>query len=175
MNFDPVPFTRKTPITGRSVFLSPVFLSVTIGVPFCVFKYLFGVLTLRQGDLSQHHLLWLFGWVIVVWAGVDLILNAVRSLMTLLGRETAIQFCLIAQTGVFFKRPTLFLALDTLLSFVIICFVLWSGWIVRLKPHESYLWYAATTINLISLAVVNIWTEYRRDPDGEERDEAHQE
>jgi hypothetical protein len=165
----------KAPITRESFFLSPVFLSVTIGVPFCVFKYLFGVLTLRQGELSQHNLLWLFGWVVMVWAGVDLVLNIVRSLMTLLGRETAIQFCLIAQTGVLFKRPTLFLALDTLLSFVIICFVLWSGWIVRLKPYESYLWYAATTINLISLAVVNIWAEYRRDSDGEDRGEAIQE
>jgi hypothetical protein len=167
----------KTPTTRKNLFLSPAFLSITIGVPFCVFKYLFGVLTLRQGDFSQHHLMWFLGWIVVVWAGADLILNMVRSLMTLLGRETAIQFCLIAQTGVFFKRPTLFLALDTLLSFVIICFVLWSGWIGWLKPHESYLWYAATTINLISLAVVNIWTEYCRNSDSawEERDKAHQE
>ena len=94
--------------------------------------------------------------------------------MGLLGLDTAIQFCLIAQAGVFFKRPTPFLAFDTLASFVIICFVLWSGWIVQLKPHESYLWYAATTINLISLAVVNVWSEYRRNSSWKDREELHQ-
>ena len=167
--------TMKTPVTRKSFFLSPVFLSITIGVPFCVFKYLFGVLTLRQGDLWQHHLLSLFGWIVMGWAGVDLVLNVLRSLLALRGRETAIQFCLIAQTGVFFKRPTLFLTLDTLLSFVIICFVLWSGWIARLNPYESYLWYAATTVNLISLAVVNVWTEYHRNSDWEDPGESHQE
>lgn len=149
----------------KSLFLSPAFLSVTIGVPFCVFKYLFGLLAIRQGEISLHPELWLFGWFVVVWAGVDLVLNLVRSVVTSLGRRATIQFCLIAQTGVLFNRPTLFLALDTLLSFGIICFVLWSGWIARLKPHESYLWYAATTVNLISLAVVNLWTEYHRNSD----------
>jgi hypothetical protein len=164
----------KTPTTRNSLFLSPTFLSVTIGGPFCVFKYLFGMLTLRQGDLSQDHLLTLFGWIVMARVGVDLVLNVARSLMALLGLDTAIQFCLIAQAGVFFKRPTLFLAFDTLASFVIICFVLWSGWIVQLKPQESYLWYAATTINLISLAVVNVWSEYRRNSDWKDREESHQ-
>ncbi len=161
----------KPATTRKSIFLSPVFLSITIGAPFCVFKYLFGVLTLRQGELGQHHVLSLVGGMVMVWAGIDLVLNVLRSAFTLLGRKTAIQFCLIAQTGALFRRPTLFLALDTLLSFVIICFVLWSGWIVRLKPCESYLWYAATTVNLISLAVVNVWTEYQRNSDREDPDE----
>lgn len=164
----------KPVMTRKSFYLSPAFLSVTIGVPFCVFKYLFGALTLRQGELSQHYLLSLCGWIVMVWAGIDLLLNLARSLLTLLGRETAIQFCLIAQTGVFFKRPTLFLTLDTLLSFIIICFVLWSGWIIQLKPYERYLWHTATTINLISLAVVNVWTEYHRNSDRKDREEAQQ-
>jgi len=63
----------------KSLFLSPAFLSVTIGVPFCVFKYLFGLLAIRQGEISLHPQLWLFGWFVVVWAGVDLVLNLVRS------------------------------------------------------------------------------------------------
>jgi hypothetical protein len=56
----------------------------------------------------------------------------------------------------------LFLAIDTLIAFGIICFVLWSGWIKFLYINESYLWYAATTLNLISISVVNIWLEFRR-------------
>jgi len=78
------------------------------------------------------------------------------------GRTPPIEYCTIAQAGRLFKRPRLFLAIDTMVSFSIICLVLWSGWIVRLSQEESYFWYAATTLNLISISVVNIWIELSR-------------
>ena len=55
--------------------------------------------------------------------------------------------------------PMVFLAIDTLLTFSIICAMLWSGWITHLPAGESYLWYAATTMNLISLSLVSIYNE----------------
>lgn len=55
-----------------------------------------------------------------------------------------------------------FLAADTLLSFSIICVMLWSGWIMQLKQEESYLWYAATTLNLISISLVSLYNEAKR-------------
>ena len=73
--------------------------------------------------------------------------------------EAPLEYCTISEVGRLFKRPRLFLAIDTLITFSIICFVLWSGWIVRLSLEESYLWYAATTLNLISISIVNIWIE----------------
>jgi hypothetical protein len=60
-----------------------------------------------------------------------------------------------------FGSPRFFLTVDTFLSFFIICFFLWSGWIAELSPVESYFWYAATTVNLISLSIVNIVSEYK--------------
>ncbi len=54
-----------------------------------------------------------------------------------------------------------FLAIDTLLTFSILCAMLWSGWITRLSLFESYLWYSATTMNLISLSLVGIYNEIR--------------
>jgi hypothetical protein len=39
--------------------------------------------------------------------------------------------------------------------------MLWSGWITTLTPFELYLWYAATTLNLISLSLVSIYHEMR--------------
>lgn len=141
------------------VFISSVFLSLTIGVPFCIFKYLFGVLAVRQGLASGLNWLFVSGWSVIVWAGIDFLMNLIRSALELMGRETSFEFCLIAQIGRLFKRQTLFLTFDTFLSFVIICFVLWSGWIVHLAGYEKYMWYAATTVNLVSLAIVNIWTE----------------
>ncbi|KUG24061.1 hypothetical protein ASZ90_006144 [hydrocarbon metagenome] len=145
---------------GDIVFLSPFFQALTIGVPFCIFKMIFGLLALRQGTLSVS--LSVFAWLIIVWALADLIMNLARVYFNLSGRETPIEYCTIAQAGIFFKRPKLFLAIDTLISFSIICFVLWSGWITLLTRQELYIWYAATTLNLISVSIVNIWIERKR-------------
>ncbi|MEI8003405.1 MAG: hypothetical protein WCG94_03630 [Methanothrix sp.] len=140
-----------------SFFLTPTFQALTIGVPFCIFKLLFGLLALRMGVASAS--LSAFGWLVMAWAIADLLMNLARVFFHLAGRAAPIEYCTIAQAGRLFKRPKLFLAIDTLISFSIICFVLWSGWIVRLSQQESYLWYAATTLNLISISVVNIWIE----------------
>ena len=59
-------------------------------------------------------------------------------------------------------RPMVFLAVDTLLSFSIICLMLWSGWIMQLTQPEASLWYAATTLNLISISLVSLYNEAKR-------------
>jgi len=143
-----------------SFFLTPTFQALTIGVPFCVFKLLFGLLALRA-DLPSASLS-IFGWLVIAWASADLLMNLARVFFHLTGRAAPLEYCTIAQAGRLFKRPRLFLAIDTMVSFSIICFVLWSGWIVRLSLEESYLWYAATTLNLISISAVNIWIELSR-------------
>jgi hypothetical protein len=146
----------------ESFFSTPTFQALTIGVPFCIFKLLFGLLALRAAAEPVSAALAFFGWLIVVWAATDLSMNLSRVFFHLSGRVSTIEYCTIAQAGRLFGRPRLFLAIDTLISFSIICFVLWSGWIVQLGRVESYLWYAATTLNLISISVVSIWIEFRR-------------
>jgi hypothetical protein len=54
-----------------------------------------------------------------------------------------------------------FLAVDTLLAFCIISAMLWSGWIIRLDTVQQYFWYAATTLNLVSLSFVSLYNEIR--------------
>lgn len=144
-----------------SFFQTPAFQALTIGVPFCIFKLLFGILSIRTST-GQSSSLIVFGWLVIAWASVDLTMNLVRVFYHLSGRESPVEYCTIAQAGRIFGRPRLFLAIDTLLSFSIICFVLWSGWIKDLSTDESYLWYAATTLNLISISLVNIWLELGR-------------
>ncbi|MCK9441396.1 MAG: hypothetical protein M0Q13_08240 [Methanothrix sp.] len=141
-------------------FLTPSFQALTIGVPFCIFKLLFGLLALRTGSPSAS--LFALGWLVIAWALADLLMNLARVFFHLTGRAALIEYCTIAQAGRLFKKPMLFLAIDTLITFSIICFVLWSGWIVHLSQEESYLWYAATTLNLISISAVNIWIELSR-------------
>jgi hypothetical protein len=145
---------------GESLFQSPTFQAFTIGVPFCIFKLLFGIQLIRAGE-AQSSILVAFGWLIIAWASVDLIMNLSRVFFDLFSRESPVEYCTIAQAGRFLGRPRLFLAIDTFLSFSIICIALWSGWIRYLSTIESYLWYAATTLNLISISLVNIWLELK--------------
>lgn len=140
-------------------FIRPFFLSLTIGIPFCAFKLVFGLSALRAGTSVLAAL----GWIVVAWACADLAMNIGRSVYDLAGRTAPFEYCTIAQVGRMLGRPTVFLALDTLFSFAIICLMLWSGWIARLPEIETCLWYAATTLNLISLSVVSLYNEIRKE------------
>jgi hypothetical protein len=146
----------------QKIFARPSFLSATIGIPFCLFKLLFGVTAVRVAPGIPFAL---FGGAVIIWAGTDLLMNSGRAALDLLGREARFEYCTIAQFGRLFKRPLVFLAFDTLLTFCIICAMLWSGWITKLTLFESWLWYAATTLNLISLSLVILYNEIRSPPD----------
>jgi len=139
-------------------FIRPFFLSLTIGIPFCIFKLLFGVTALRTGTPGFV----ILGGVVTAWACLDLLMNSGRLVFDIAGRPAPFEYCSLAQTGRLVHRPLVFLAIDTLLSFIIICLMLWSGWITLLSPAESYLWYGATTLNLISLSLVSLYNEIRK-------------
>jgi len=143
-------------------FLRPFFLSCTIGIPFCIFKILFGLTALREGMAGGGYL-GVAGMVVTVWAFTDLLMNSGRSALDLLHRPAPFEYCTIAQLGRIIGRPLIFLAFDTLLTFSIICAMLWTGWIATLSPAETFLWYAATTMNLISLSLVSLYNEIRHE------------
>jgi hypothetical protein len=141
-------------------FRRPFFLSLTIGIPFCTYKMLLGITAVRIGTAGNFPLV-CFGWIITGWAGLDLIMNLSRVVLDLVHKPNSFEYCSIAQLGRFFHAPMAFLAIDTLLSFTIICFMLWSGWIATLTPVETIFWVAATTLNLISLSIVSLYNEIR--------------
>ena len=143
-------------------FRRPFFLSVTIGIPFCLFKVLFGVAAVRAGAPDDLFLV-IVGWMVIFWAAADLVMNIGRSTFDLLHRPAPFEYCTIAQAGRIFHKPMIFLAIDTLLTFGIICAMLWSGWITTLTPFELFLWYSATTLNLISLSLVSIYHETKKE------------
>lgn len=143
-------------------FSSSFFLGLTIGIPFCIFKILFGAIALRNGIAESNSALIVFGQIIILWAATDILMNAGRILLNIFHKKDYFEYCTIAQIGRIFELPAVFLALDTLLSFSIICFMLWSGWIMRFTTFESYLWYFATTLNLISISLVSLHTEVVR-------------
>jgi hypothetical protein len=141
----------------RTFFIRPFFLSVTIGIPFCTYKYLFGIGAIRAGGPGT--LLEIFGGIVIAWAALDFGMNAGRAMLDLAGREAPFEYCTLAQAGRIARMPMVFLAIDTLLSFSIICFMLWSGWITLLGPFEASLWAGATTLNLLSLSIVSLYNE----------------
>ena len=141
-------------------FRRPFFLSLTIGIPFCTYKMLLGITAVRIGTGGNFPLTCV-GWIITGWASLDLAMNLSRVVLDLLHKPDRFEYCTIAQLGRFFCAPLAFLAIDTLLSFTIICFMLWSGWIAILSPVETMFWYAATTMNLISLSIVSLYNEIR--------------
>lgn len=147
---------------SRNFFQTPFFLSITVGVPFCLFKILFGILTIRVGLDLWNNLQILAGIFIIIWATTDLLMNLIRAIFDMTGQSYALEYCSLAEFGRIFSAQTVFLALDTLITFSIICFVLWSGWITHLTGLESYLWYFATTLNLISISLVTLWNEVLR-------------
>ena len=150
-------------------FVRPFFLSCTIGIPFCIFKLLFGLTALRIGINSSSILAW-FGWFIIIWAATDLLMNVVISILDLFGRPAPFEYCTIAQIGRLVGYPLVFLAVDTFFSFAIICFMLWSWWITKLSTAESYLWFVATSLNLITLSVVSIYNEMRKESKEDPKD-----
>jgi len=145
----------------RRFFVRPVFLSITIGIPFCIFKLLFGVMVIRETSGAIPYVP-VIGWAIVIWALTDLLMNAGRSFLDIIHRQAGFEYCTIAQLGRLFRRPAIFLAIDTLISFSIICAMLWTGWITQFSQGESFLWYTATTMNLVSLSLVSLYHEIRR-------------
>jgi len=141
-------------------FTRPLYLSLTIGIPFCIFKLLFGI-TLIRVNSGMSAPVSALGYVVTLWALTDLMMNLGRELFDILNRPAPFEYCTIAQAGRFFHMPMVFLAIDTLLTFMIICTMLWSGWIATLSTPERYLWYTATTLNLISLSLVVLYNEIR--------------
>src|SRR5512136_576967 len=84
----------------ESFFTTPVFQALTIGLPFCAFKLLFGLLCWRMGQLDQASLaLFYLGGLVVAWALIDLIMNLARIVFHLAGQPSPIEYCIIAQAG----------------------------------------------------------------------------
>ncbi|MHC4777135.1 MAG: hypothetical protein ACYTFG_01020 [Planctomycetota bacterium] len=147
--------TPEDAMEAPAIDRTSAFLALTIGLPFCTFKFLFGILAWRNG-------LPIPGVALMVWGLVDSALNGSRVFQALRRQRPATEYCLLAQIGKPFGLAPLLLPLDTFFAFTIICVVLWSGWIAQLTGAESAAWLSATTVNLLSVALMQVWAEYRR-------------
>ena len=74
-------------------FRSPFFLSITIGIPFCIYKLIFGSLAIRNGSTGGEMAFVFMGELIIVWATLDLGMNITRAGLDLSGRSNVIEYC----------------------------------------------------------------------------------
>ncbi|MCG6538155.1 MAG: hypothetical protein L7F78_26435, partial [Syntrophales bacterium LBB04] len=87
---------RSNPETSKridsSIFRSPTFQALTIGVPFCIFKLLFGVLSIRTGAAYSPIFVY-FGQLVITWSAIDLFMYIARVFFDLSGRSPPVEYC----------------------------------------------------------------------------------
>ena len=103
---------------------------VSVGLPFCAFKVLTGTIALGEAGLGA------VGWLLIGWGAIDLVLNALNLGALLVVKRRVTGVCL-AQVLHERLRPAggadLGLAIDVLLSFVLVAVVVGFGLIPRMS------------------------------------------
>lgn len=92
-------------LANGNFFQTPLFLALTVGVPFGIFKLLFGILALRFA--LENHVAYLGGSGVSLWSGssLDIIMNLLAAIFDLAGRKSPIDCCTLAEIGSFLGRP----------------------------------------------------------------------
>ena len=60
------------------VFNMSIFPALTVGLPFCVFKCICGIMAIRLGGTDDNGFLTVVGYVVLIWAIIDLLFNICR-------------------------------------------------------------------------------------------------
>jgi hypothetical protein len=116
---------------------------VTVGLPFCAFKLLTGLMALGT-PLAP------LGVGLIVLGAIDLALNATNLLVLLVAHRRAGAVCLadvaLTRRG---GNPELALALDMFLSFALVAVVVGFGLLGRLPAWGLATWNAAVVLNVL--------------------------
>jgi hypothetical protein len=126
------------------IVLAPLFEIITVGLPFCAFKILAGLV------LGQ---VWL-----TFWGGLDLVINTANLLALLISRHRATDACVLSLVVRALRKPTstekpvwqeLGNSVDVLLSFAIVAFMLGGGFLKLLAPAQLTLWNISVILNVL--------------------------
>lgn len=132
---------------------------VTVGLPFCAFKLLTGLV------LREIPLVGALGWALLALGAIDLILNGVGFVSLAVRRRRAFGVCttdlLVRAMGRGQRRPDVGLALDVLLSFVLVAVMIGFGWLARLPAPLLGVWNVAVIFNVLGAGVGRLWSALR--------------
>ncbi|HEY4057943.1 MAG TPA: hypothetical protein VGM39_15115 [Kofleriaceae bacterium] len=131
---------------------------LTVGMPFCVFKLLTGLIALRSPALAP------LGYALLALGSVDLLLN-VANLFALLA--TGKRIGAVCLTDVLLRRlasgdSELGLAVDVFLSFGLVAIVIGFGLILRIPTWAVPIWNIAVVLNVLGAGVGRVFEALRR-------------
>ncbi|MEA2012725.1 MAG: hypothetical protein U9O87_06540 [Verrucomicrobiota bacterium] len=136
----------------RSKKYNIVFLALTLGVPFSIFKIIGGRVIVREFGI--------FGYFLICVGIIDLLLNLCRSFQAYGIFSGKVSYCFFSTIGNIFSKEEFFLGIDTLFSFFIVVIFLWSNLITKLTSTENFFWVSAVTVNVLAVGFTQLWCAY---------------
>lgn len=122
------------------------------GVPFGFFKF-------ATGLYLYDHIHPVLGAVMMAWGGIDILINLVA-----LAYPRATAYCLLADIGrALDKRQgqpwweDVMLAIDTLVTLLILAGMIWFGGLAELSPKILRVWEVAVVANIVSAGIQRVW------------------
>lgn len=140
--------------------LVPTVEIVTVGLPFCAFKVLTGLVLLRLPMLAP------LGAALLALGAVDLVLNAV-NLGALLARHQRVTGVCLAEVvlrrgGHPGPHGDLGLAVDVFMSFALVAVVIGAGLLAHLPRWGLVVWNVAVVINVLGAGLGRLVAALRR-------------
>jgi len=143
---------------------------ITIGLPFCIFKYILGMWLLTHPGLH------LIGGALVVLAVIDGLIN-LANLCSLLARgKRAAAPCLTAVIAGRWPgkasqsaREDIGISIDVLLAMSIVAYVIGSGIITHLEPRRALVWNVCVILNVMGAGLSRLSRSISRAAAGDRR------
>lgn len=122
------------------------------GIPFGVFK-------VAAGWYASAFVDPVFGYIVIAWGSLDVLLNIVSLLL-----PNSVSYCFLSNIGrridVHAGRENweqILLAVDTLLTLVIVAGMIWFRQLSLLPPFLGRLWDLAVVCNVIGVGAGRLW------------------
>lgn len=144
--------------------LSEILEVVSVGLPFCAFKWLVGLLHWEGGQP-------ILGAALLALACSDTLFNLANLVGLLIGRGRVVSTCTLSaltlRMNLFPDSPSEYLkelgsAVDMLLSFVLVAGMVWMGRIGTLPPDRLLLWNVAVVLNVLGAGLARLSSSVQR-------------
>ncbi|HEX7701504.1 MAG TPA: hypothetical protein VF403_12295 [Kofleriaceae bacterium] len=126
---------------------------LTVGLPFCAFKLVTGLIALDTAFAP-------LGYALLALGTVDLVFNAL-NLVALVAAHRRLTGACLAEL-VLRGRHDLALALDVFLSFSLVAAVVGLGLIVRIPAWAMPIWNFAVVLNVLGAGIGRLFSAVRR-------------
>lgn len=133
-----------------------IYEALLTGVPYGFFKFLSGWCLLMHNYSA-------LGYLLIAVGVVDIALNLMGVF-----RPAPFPLCTFVLLGRFVKgrRPgpkdDAFLALDTLVAFILVSSMIWFGGIPKLAPTFGRLWDVCVILNIVSVGIARVYAGFRQ-------------